>query len=382
VNPRPFIPFNCPYISAASFEAVRAVLESGRLGGDGPVCREVERRLEKLFGISHVLLTTSGTHALETAMLLCRLKPGDEVILPSFTFVSTANAVLRCGAKPVFCDIEPETFTMDPADLARRITPRTRVIAPVHYAGVAARMDEILDIAKSHNCLVVEDAAQGVNATYKGKFQGTIGDAGAFSFHETKNYVAGEGGALVTGNEELARRAEIIREKGTNRANFLRGEVDKYTWVDIGSSYVVSDLLAALLRTQLDDLDTIQKARRRIHERYIEGLAGLEQQGYCRLPVIPGYSTSNYHLFPILLPSEQARNLVIRKMKEAGIGTTFHYVPLHSSPFAVNNLGTGNLHLPVTDRVSGTLVRLPIYPGLTDGEVSTVIDALHLILGK
>ncbi len=378
---RPFIPFNRPYLSPRTVEAVGDVLRSGKLSGDGPVCKDVEMKLRKLLDVRHALLTTSGSHALEMAMMLCELKQGDEVVLPSFTFVSTANAVLRCGAVPVFCDIEEKTFTIDPDDCERRITARTKVIVPVHYAGVSACMDRVMKLARNSNARVIEDAAQGFNATYKGTYQGTIGDAGALSFHDTKNYVAGEGGALLTNNEELARKAEIVREKGTNRANFLRGEVDKYTWVGLGSSYILSDLLAAVLQSQLIDLALIQRERQRIHLRYCDGLKDVERKGRLRLPIIPDHCASNYHIFPILLRSEQERNTVIRRMKEAGIGTTFHYVPLHSSPYALRELGTGSLRLPVTDRISGTLLRLPIYPQLADDDVDYIVESLIKILG-
>jgi dTDP-4-amino-4,6-dideoxygalactose transaminase len=373
-NPRPFIPFNRPYIDRRAVDAVGRVIDSGRLSGDGPVCKEVEASLRNLLSVKHVLLTTSGTHALEMAMMLLDLKPGDEVILPSFTFVSTANAILRCGGTPVFCEIEDRTFTMDPDDVTRRISSRTRAIIPVHYAGIPAQMDRIGEIAGNHNCLVIEDAAQGVNATYRGRYQGTIGNAGALSFHDTKNYVAGEGGAFLTNDEHLGRRAEIIREKGTNRANFLRGEVDRYTWVELGSSYILSDILAAILKCQLTDFSVIRSERERVHQRYITGLRDLEQKERLRLPVIPAYCESNYHIFPVLLRTEADRDAAIRRMKEAGIGTTFHYVPLHSSPYACRVLGTSDLRLPVTDRISGTLLRLPIYPRLTDSDVDYIVE--------
>jgi dTDP-4-amino-4,6-dideoxygalactose transaminase len=370
------IPFNKPAVGISVLDEIRDVIVSGKLGGDGPVCKQVEAQLKGLFSVPYALLTTSCTHALEMAMMMLDLEPGHEVIIPSFTFVSTANAIIRAGARPVFCEIEERTLTMDPADLERRISPRTRAIIPVHYAGVAARMDEILNIARAHRLTVVEDAAQGVNARYKGLFLGTIGDAGAYSFHETKNYVSGEGGAFVTRDEALARKAEIIREKGTNRSNFLRGEVDKYTWVEHGSSFILSEILAAVLKCQLADLDAIQAARRRIHERYIEGLRHLEQQELLRLPVIPPECQSNYHIFYVLLRSEAERTRVIAKLKEDGIATTFHYVPLHSSPYARRKLMTRDLELPTTDRVSGRLLRLPLYPQLTESEVDYVIERL------
>ncbi len=374
------IPFNRPFVNTGALDELRIVLESGAAGGDGPVCKEVERRLRDLISARSVLLTTSGTHALEMAMMLLRLTPGDEVITPSFTFVSTANAIIRAGGKPVFCEINDQTLTADPADLRRRITGRTKAVIPVHYAGVSAEMDEIMKVAREKNLTVVEDAAQGVNAKYRGRYLGTIGHCGAFSFHVTKNYISGEGGAFVTQDDELARAAEIVREKGTNRSRFLRGEVDKYTWVDLGSSYVLSDLLAAVLKSQLSDLDLIGTERKRIHHRYMEGLKELEDRERLRLPVIPPHCESNYHIFYILLRSEAERVRVSQQLKEAGVSSTFHYVPLHSSPYARSSLGTDGLQLPVTDRVYETLLRLPMYPQLTDEDVGYVIERLGAIL--
>ncbi|HEY6192506.1 MAG TPA: dTDP-4-amino-4,6-dideoxygalactose transaminase [Bacteroidota bacterium] len=374
------IPFNMPYLNGRLFDEVRSVLESGTTGGDGPVCKVVEAKLRTLLSARNVLLTTSGTHALEMAMILLRLKPGDEVITPSFTFVSTANAIIRGGGLPVFCEINDRTLTLDPGDLERRITKRTRAIIPVHYAGVSAEMDEILEIAKAHNLMVFEDAAQGVHARYRGRYLGTIGHAGAYSFHVTKNYISGEGGAFVTQDDALARMGEITREKGTNRSLFLRGEVDKYTWVDHGSSYVLSDLLAAVLKSQLEDVDRIQSERKRVHDYYMGGLKGLEGAGKLRLPVIPPYCESNYHIFYILLRSEAERIRVMQRLKESGIGSTFHYVPLHSSPYAKSTLGMEGLELPVTDRIYATLLRLPIYPQLTDQDAGYVVERLEEIL--
>jgi dTDP-4-amino-4,6-dideoxygalactose transaminase len=378
---RAVIPFNRPYLSARAVDELRAVVESGASGGDGPVCKLVEEKIRGLFSIRNALLTTSGTHALEMAMMLLRLKTGDEVITPSFTFVSSANAILRAGGRPVFCEINDTTLTLDPEDLERRITPRTRAIIPVHYAGVAADMDAILEIAKGKEITVVEDAAQGVNARYKGKYLGSIGDSGAFSFHVTKNYISGEGGAFVTQDDDLARMAEITREKGTDRSRFLRGEVDKYTWVDLGSSFVLSDLLAAVLKSQLEEIGLIQAQRRRVHDLYVAGLKDLEARGRLLLPRMPPECESNYHIFYVLLRSETERNSVMQKLKESGVGSTFHYVPLHSSPYARSALGTGDLRLPVTDRVSGTLLRLPIYPQLTDEDAGYVVERLRAILG-
>ena len=374
------IPFNKPYLNSSVIGHIKAVLDTGKISGDGTMCKSVEQSLCRLFSLNHVLLTTSCTHALEMAMMMLDLKPGDEVILPSFTFVSTANAIIRGGGKPVFCEINDRTLTLDIQDFESRITKKTRAVIPVHYAGVAAEMDDVCRISRDHNLRIVEDAAQGVNAKYKGKYLGTIGDAAAYSFHDTKNYVSGEGGAFVTNNEALARKGEIIREKGTNRSNFLRGQVDKYTWVEHGSSYILSDILAAVLTSQLEDLEKIQTERKRVHDRYMDGLKDLEKNGRLRLPVIPEHCESNYHIFFILVRSEQERDTMIRKLKESGIGSTFHYVPLHSSPYAVRALGTRDLRLPVTDRVFQTLIRLPIYPQLENSEVDYVVAKIREIL--
>lgn len=375
-----FIPLNQPYLDGRVYDEIKKVIESGQAGGDGPVCQEVEKKLRTLLSVRNVLLTTSGTHAIEMAMMLLRLKPGDEVITPSFTFVSTANSIIRGGGRPVFCEINDRTLTIDLNDLQRRITKKTRAIIPVHYAGVSAEMDEILEVAKLHNLSVVEDAAQGIQARYRGRYLGTIGHAGAFSFHVTKNIISGEGGAFVTQDDALARRAEIAREKGTNRSNFLRGEVDKYTWIDLGSSYVLSDLLAAVLKSQLEDLDLIRSQRKRVHDCYMTGLKDLEAREKLRLPYVPPYCESNYHIFYILLRSESERILVMQRLKETGIGSAFHYVPLHSSPYAKATLGTEGIELPVTDRIYETLLRLPIYPQLTDEDAGYVVERLTSIL--
>ncbi len=376
------IPFNKPSLSPRTIDAVRAVFVAGKLSGDGAACKHVEARLESLFGAGHALLTTSCTHALEMAAMILRLNKGDEVILPSFTFVSTANAILRAGGVPVFCDIDERTLTIDPVDLERRITPRTRAVVVVHYAGVSAEMDAVLELAKLHRFQVIEDAAQGVNAKYREKFLGTIGHCGAFSFHDTKNYTSGEGGAFLTNSEEISRAAEIIREKGTNRSNFLRGEVDRYTWIDQGSSYVLSDILASVLDCQLDDLERIQNRRQEIHQRYENGLRALADRGAFRLPIIPPHCRSNYHIFYLLARSQERRDALIASLKERGIQTTFHYIPLHSSPYAREALGTGELRLPVTEQASGRLLRLPIYPDLADEEVDYIIEQLHALAGK
>ncbi|MEJ2252141.1 MAG: dTDP-4-amino-4,6-dideoxygalactose transaminase, partial [Candidatus Lokiarchaeota archaeon] len=304
--------------------------------------------------------------------LLIDLKPGDEVIMPSYTFVSTANAVLLRNAKIVFAEIEKDTLNIDPTDIEKKITERTKAIYPVHYAGVSCNMDEIQKISDENNLVIVEDAAQGVNAKYKDDFLGTIGTIGCYSFHETKNYICGEGGAILINKEEYIDRAEIIREKGTNRNKFFRGEIDKYTWIDLGSSYIGSDLLAAYLYAQFENLDEIQKRRETIYDRYYKGLVNLEEEGLIRLPIIPSYSKSNYHMFYIILKNESLRNKLLKRLKQLKIGAVFHYIPLHLSPMGTK-LGYNKGDFPLTEDISNRLVRLPMYYELSDSEVDYII---------
>jgi dTDP-4-amino-4,6-dideoxygalactose transaminase len=368
------IAFSRPWFDEREEAAVRAAL-SGHVSGDGPIGRRVEARLAAHLGATRVLLTTSGTHALELALLALGVGPGQEVICPSFTFVSSANAVLRVGARPVFADIEDRTLGLDPADVEPRVTPRTVALLPVDYAGVAPDMDALLDLARRRGLRVVEDAAQGLAATWRGRALGTLGDAGCLSFHETKNVTCGEGGALLVGDPELARRAEIAREKGTNRAAFFRGEVDKYTWVAEGSSYVLSDVLAALLDAQLDKLAEIQRRRAAIVARYREGLAPWAAEHGVRLPPELPERGPNHHLFFLLYPDGRGRDAALRSLRARGVLATFHYVPLHSAPHA-RRLGV-DVELPVTDRVAATLLRLPLHPLLGPGEVDRVIAAVR-----
>jgi len=365
------IPFNKPAIVGSELTYVSQALAGGHASGDGPFTRRAEAMLEKSFGAERVLLTTSCTAALEMAALLCDLQPGDEVIVPSYTFVSTANAFVLRGAKPVFVDVRPDTLNIDERLIEQAITPRTRAIFPIHYAGVACEMDAIMDIADRHNLLVVEDAAQGAHARYKDRWLGTIGQLGCYSFHETKNFSCGEGGALVINDPDLQPRAEILREKGTNRSQFMRGQVDKYTWVDVGSSYVLSDMLAAFLVGQIENMEKITRRRGEIFDRYVAMLAPLAERGLIRLPVVPQHCSSNYHMFYLLTADIDERTALIEHLGAAGVLAVFHYVPLHSSPFA-QSLGVPQTPLPITEEVSARLVRLPMYFDLTDQEVDEV----------
>ena len=368
------IRFHAPWYDEREFAAVRAALEA-HSAGDGPVGRRVEGRLSEMLGGRRVLLTTSCTHALELALLALGIGPGQEVICPSFTFVSTANAALRVGARPVFADIEDRTLGLDPNDVERQLTPRTAAILPVHYAGVAPDMQALLDIAKRRGLRVVEDAAQGIAASWRGRALGTLGDAGCLSFHETKNLSCGEGGALVISDPELAKRAEIAREKGTNRAAFLRGEVDKYTWVAEGSSYVLSDVLAAILDAQLDKLAEIQSRRAAIVARYRAGLAGWAAERCVELPAQLPEREPNHHIFFLLYADTARRDRALQALRADGVMATFHYVPLHSAPHGRRI--SAEQELPVTDRVAGTLLRLPLHPRLSDTDVDRVIEAVR-----
>jgi len=369
------IPFNKPCIVGSELIYVGQAVAGGHASGDGPFTRRAQKLMEDRFGARRVLLTTSCTSALEVAALLCDLGPGDEVILPSYTFVSTANAVVLRGATPVFVDIRPDTLNIDERLIEAAITPRTRAIFPIHYAGVACEMDEIMAIAQRHNLLVVEDAAQGVFAKYKGQWLGTIGHMGCYSFHETKNFSCGEGGALVINDPSLEKRAEILREKGTNRSQFLRGQVDKYTWVDIGSSYVPSDMLAAFLVGQLENMEKITARRGEIYDRYAGMLAPLVERGLIQISSTPQHCTTNYHMFYILAADIDERTALIAHLRQAGILAVFHYVPLHSSPFA-RSLGVQQTSLPVTEDASSRLLRLPMYFDLTDRDVAEVAGAV------
>jgi dTDP-4-amino-4,6-dideoxygalactose transaminase len=368
-----------PWFDEREAEHVARAL-AGTTAGDGPFCRRVEARLQAQLDSPRVLLTTSCTHALELALMALGVGPGQEVVLPSFTFVSTANAVLRVGARPVLADIEARTLGLDPEDAERRLTPRTSAVLPVHYAGIAAEMVPLLSLARRRGLKVIEDAAQGLGAALDGRALGSLGDAGCFSFHETKNLTCGEGGALCLRDPEVAKRAEIIREKGTNRSAFLRGEVDKYTWIAEGSSYVLSDVLAAILDAQLDKQDAIVARRAAIASRYRAELAAWAGVHGVGLPPELPDRVVNHHIFYLLLPDASAQKTCLRALRSRGIGAAFHYVPLHSSPFGAS-LGMREGELPVTERIASVLVRLPLHPLLEADDVSRVIDATRESLG-
>ena len=365
------IPFNKPCIVGAELIYVGQAVAGGHASAVGPFTKRVEKLMQTQFGAPRILLTTSCTAALEMAALLCELKPGDEVILPSYTFVSTANAIVLRGATPVFVDIRPDTLNIDERLVEAAVTPRTRAIFVVHYAGVACEMDAIMAVARRHDLIVVEDAAQGVFARYKDHWLGAIGHLGCYSFHETKNFSCGEGGALVVNDMKFEKRAEILRDKGTNRSQFLRGQVDKYTWVDVGSSYAPSDLLAAFLLGQLENMELITSRRRAIYERYAAALVPLAAARRIGVPFAPPHCATNHHMFYVLTADLEERTALIAYLREAGILAVFHYVPLHSSPFA-GSTGLPQAGLPVTDRVSSCLVRLPMYYDLADHEVDLV----------
>ncbi|MDX1965374.1 MAG: dTDP-4-amino-4,6-dideoxygalactose transaminase [Pirellulales bacterium] len=375
----PRIPFNRPFIAGKELFYIAQAVTQGKIAGDGHFTKECARLMEREFNIPHVLMTPSCTAALEMAAQLCELGPGDEVILPSYTFVSTANAVVRTGARPVFVDIRPDTLNIDENLIAAAITPRTKAIFPVHYAGVSCEMDPILELAAQHNLIVVEDAAQGVNATYQGRALGSLGHMGCYSFHETKNYICGEGGALCVNDERFYERAEIIREKGTNRSRFFRGMVDKYTWVDVGSSHIPSELCGAFLYGQLELRDHIAERRREIYKFYEFHLADLERDGLARLPRIPENCQTNYHMFYLLLPDLAARGALIDHLKQQGILAVFHYVPLHTAPVG-QSFGYRAGDLPITEGYSDRLVRLPFYYDLTEADQLEVTSQIKKFL--
>lgn len=370
------ISFNVPPLVGTELDYVKKAIENHKICGDGPFTKECNAWLENRFGAQKVLLTTSGTTALEMAALMCDLEPGDEVILPSFTFSSTATAFVLAGAKLVFVDVRPDTMNIDETKIEAAITDKTKVICAMHYAGVACEMDTIMDIARRHGLKVVEDAAQGVMSTYKEKALGTIGDFGCFSFHETKNYSMGEGGALLIRDPEYNERAEILREKGTNRAKFFRGQVDKYTWVDYGSSYLPSEMNAAYLYAQLLEADRINNDRLASWNAYYEAFAPLEQAGKVELPALPEGCVHNAHMFWLKLHDLEERTAFIQHLKDNGVQAVFHYIPLHSAPAGLK-FGVFAGEDVYTTTESERLVRLPLYYGLTEADRNTVIETVR-----
>lgn len=371
------IPFNKPYMTGRELWYIAQAHAKGHLSGDGMFTKKCNDWLEARTGSNKALLTHSCTAALEMAAILADIKPGDEVIMPSYTFVSTANAFVLRGGVPVFVDIRPDTLNIDETKIEQAITPRTKAIVPVHYAGVACEMDAIMAIAQQHNLLVIEDAAQGIMSTYKGKSLGAIGHLGAYSFHETKNIISGEGGALLVNDKRFADRAEIIREKGTNRSKFFRGEIDKYTWVDFGSSYLPSELVAAFLFAQIDEADAITASRLDIWQFYHEQFAELEAAGFLTRPIVPAECQHNAHMYYILLPDEPTRARLIARLKLEGIHSVFHYVPLHSSPMGMK-VGRISGSMENTDDLSNRLLRLPLWIG--DDIAPRVVSALKMAL--
>ena len=381
VKEKNVITFNVAPFIGTEIEYIKDAVERQHICGDGKYTKLCDQWMEDRFQANKVLLTTSGSSALDMAALLCGLQPGDEVILPSFTFSSTANSFVMAGAKLVFVDIRPDTMNMDETKIEAAITDRTRVIVPVHYAGVACEMDTIMDIAQRHHLLVVEDAAQGVMSTYKGRALGTIGDFGCYSFHETKNYSMGEGGAIVINRPEMVEKAEILREKGTNRSKFFRGQVDKYTWVDYGDSFLPSERNAAYQWAQLEKADEINHDRLTSWNHYYEGLLPLANKGLIRLPTVPAECGHNAHMFYIKTNDLNERTALITFLKDRGITSVFHYIPLHSAP-AGERFGRFSGADEYTTAESNKLTRLPMYYGLTRAETESVVEAVTAFYGK
>ncbi len=377
------IPFNKEYYTGKEKEYLNDVIEKRKhTMGDGYYTKQVSRLLEEKFSVNKVFMTTSGTHALEMSVKLININPGDEIIIPSYTFPSTANAVLKNKAVPIFADIKPDNLNIDPKDIRKKITKRTKAIIPIHYAGIAADMEEIKRIAKEYNLYIIEDAAQAVNSKYRDQYLGTIGNLGCFSFHSTKNYISGEGGALLINEEDesLIKKAAVFREKGTNRLSFLKGEVDKYSWVEEGSSYLPSDLLMAFLYAQLEKMDEIKFKRKKIFEKYKEGLNNIISyrciDKICR---VPEDRQSNYNSFYIIFNENNVRDKAIELLKKVGITATFHYIPLHISEMG-KKMGYKKGDLPVTERIAENIVRLPFYTQMTESKINYVIKNVKNII--
>ena len=370
------IPFNRTFLTGGEEAYLQDALHVSGVASDGKYTQGCASFLEKTFGLPKVLMTPSCTASLEIAALLCDLRSGDEVILPSFTFVSTANAFARLGATLVYVEIRPDTLNIDETQIEAAITPMTKAIVPIHYGGICAEMDTILDLSKRYGLRVIEDAAQAVCSAHRDRPAGGMGDLGCFSFHDTKNFGCGEGGAISVNDAQLADRAEILRDKGTNRRRYFRGQVDKYTWVDVGSSYVPSELACAFLLAQLEGAAEILDRRRRLFENYQAGLRDLELAKRVRLPIVPASEKTNFHIFYVLLPNRDMRDRLIAWLKSKEIHAVFHYVPLHSSPMG-RQLTPCQPPLPITDLVSDTLVRLPMFPDLTPSDQSRILDEIR-----
>jgi dTDP-4-amino-4,6-dideoxygalactose transaminase len=370
------IPFNRPYATGKEIDYIRAAITTPKLSGDGSFTARCHQLLEQSLGIQKALLTTSCTHALEMAALLLNIGPGDEVIVPAFTFPSAANAFILRGAKPVFVDIRADTLNINESQIEQRITARTKAIFLVHYAGVGCEMDTIMTIARRHGTGVVEDNAHGLYGKYRGQYLGTLGQLATLSFHETKNFSCGEGGALLINDAQFNQRTEILREKGTDRSRFFRGEIDKYTWVDIGSSYLPSDLLAAFLRAQLEHRDQIQTMRQQMWEIYARELASWAEANGVRLPIVPAECEQSYHMFYVIMPSLESRQALISHLAGFGILAVFHYLPLHLSPMGLR-FGGRHGDCPVTEDLADRLLRFPFFTGMTSSEQTQVIDAVR-----
>jgi dTDP-4-amino-4,6-dideoxygalactose transaminase len=369
----PYIPFNRPSLAGKEFEYMQEAVANWHISGDGTFTRRCNALLEEVLGVPKALLTTSCTHALEMAALLLEIEPGDEVIVPSFTFVTTASAFVLRGARPVFADIRPDTLNIDEGQVEQLITPRTKAILVVHYAGVGCEMDSLCEMAERHSIAIVEDNAHGLFGKYRGRFLGTFGSLASLSFHETKNFTCGEGGALLINDLRYADRAEIIREKGTNRSRFFRGQVDKYTWVDLGSSYLPSDMLAAFLYAQLEAREQIQSVRRRVWEYYYDHLQDWAEDQGVQLPIVPSHCEQPYHLFHLLLPSLKQRQAFMAHLRTHDVSSVFHYLPLHLSEMGKRFGGKAG-DCPVTEDIADRLARLPFHNSLTEADQERVVD--------
>lgn len=374
--PKSVIPFNKPFIVGKELFYISQAVLGGKLAGDGLFTKRCNEWLEKKFNARKALLTTSCTTATEMCAILADVGPDDEIIMPSYTFVSTANAFALRGARIRFVDIRPDTMNINEKLIEAAITKRTKAIVPVHYAGVSCEMDTILDIAKRHNLFVIEDAAQGVNATYKGRYLGTLGQLSSYSFHETKNFISGEGGAIIINDAKFIERAEIIREKGTDRSKFFRGEIDKYTWIDIGSSFLPSEIIAAFLYAQLEEADVITRKRWAIFNYYVQQLQPMQDRGFLRLPVCPPECHHNAHMLYIILPTNDDRNRLISFLRDRNIQSVFHYIPLHTSPMG-KKMGHKEGDLPVTEDLAHRLLRLPCYFELEKQDQDRVVAAIE-----